>query len=361
MFLALRELKHAKLRYLLISVIMVLIVWLVLFVSGLAKGLSSDNASAVQEMKGNYFVLQKEADQRLTRSVLSINKTEDIQQLSGKKNAEPLGVTMTAVINEGKEKKIDASFFAISTSGFLAPNVTEGKMITDDAKHEAVADSSLKEKGVKLGDMIKDTASGKSFRIVGFTKNQSFSHAPVIHINLTEWKTIESTDAFNAVVLNMNDKKAHALQKKESDIDVISKDEALKGIPGYQEEQGSLLMMVAFLFIIGAFVLAVFFYVMTLQKMNQFGVLKAIGAKTSYLARTILSQVVVLTLCSLAISIGLTYGVDAILPDSMPFHLDVSLIAGCSALFVAVSVLSSLLSLYRVAKVDAVEAIGRAV
>lgn len=62
--------------------------------------------------------------------------------------------------------------------------------------------------------MIKDTASGKSFRIVGFTKNQSFSHAPVIHINLTEWKTIESTDAFNAVVLNMNDKKAHALQKR---------------------------------------------------------------------------------------------------------------------------------------------------
>jgi putative ABC transport system permease protein len=214
-------------------------------------------------------------------------------------------------------------------------------MITNDAKHEAVADSSLKEEGVKLGDTIKDTASGKSFRIVGFTKNQSFSHAPVIHINLTEWKTIESTGAFNAVVLNMN--------------------EALKGIPGYQEEQGSLLMMVAFLFIIGAFVLAVFFYVMTLQKMNQFGVLKAIGAKTSYLARTILSQVVVLTLCSLAISIGLTYGVAAILPDSMPFHLDLSLIAGCSALFVAISVLSSLLSLYRVAKIDAVEAIGRAV
>ncbi|MEK1829747.1 hypothetical protein AAAC51_13570 [Priestia megaterium] len=46
----------------------------------------------------------------MTRSVLSINKTEDIQQLSGKKNAEPLGVMMTAFINEGKQKKIDASF-----------------------------------------------------------------------------------------------------------------------------------------------------------------------------------------------------------------------------------------------------------
>ncbi|EAF4354584.1 ABC transporter permease, partial [Listeria monocytogenes] len=34
MFLALRELKHAKLRYILIGLIMVLIAWLVLFVTG---------------------------------------------------------------------------------------------------------------------------------------------------------------------------------------------------------------------------------------------------------------------------------------------------------------------------------------
>ncbi|HHQ0972437.1 TPA: ABC transporter permease, partial [Listeria innocua] len=42
MFLALRELKHSKLRYILIGLIMVLIAWLVLFVTGLANGLAND-------------------------------------------------------------------------------------------------------------------------------------------------------------------------------------------------------------------------------------------------------------------------------------------------------------------------------
>ena len=43
--------------------------------------------------------------------------------------------------------------------------------------------------------------------------------------------------------------------------DVLTKDELLKGIPGYSQEQASLTMMIVFLFVIGTFVLAVFFYV----------------------------------------------------------------------------------------------------
>ena len=56
MFLAIRELKHSKLRYLLIGLIMVLVALLVFIISGLANGLSSDNASSIQNMKADYFV-----------------------------------------------------------------------------------------------------------------------------------------------------------------------------------------------------------------------------------------------------------------------------------------------------------------
>jgi putative ABC transport system permease protein len=99
---------------------------------------------------------------------------------------------------------------------------------------------------------------------------------------------------------------------------------------------------------------------MTIQKINQFGVLKAIGSKTSYLAKNIISQVLTLTFGSLIISVSLTYGISKVLPSSMPFVLNPQLVLGCSALFLLVAVLGSLLSLYRVAKIDAIEAIGRA-
>lgn len=84
MFLALRELKHAKLRYILIGLIMVLIAWLVLFVTGLANGLANDNGAAISSNKATYYVLQKDSDNRLTRSNLTASGNRQRSEASEK-------------------------------------------------------------------------------------------------------------------------------------------------------------------------------------------------------------------------------------------------------------------------------------
>ncbi|UNK18453.1 ABC transporter permease [Paenibacillus sp. N3/727] len=365
MFLAVRELKHSKLRYLLIGFIMVLIAWLVLFVTGLAQGLASDNASSIQNMKADYLVVQKEADQRLNRSVLTEQDWNDIREHTGEQAATPLGVQMTTLTRSNSTAKVDAAFFAIDTEQMLAPTVVEGSMISQTKADEVLADRSLKEEDFKLGDQIIDQTSGKAFTIVGFTEGQSFSHAPVLHMNYKGWESIHNTDSgrgmfFNAIALSASSDQADQLVQQVPGIDVISKDQALQGIPGYKEEQGSLMMMIVFLYIIAAFVLAVFFYVITIQKMNQFGVLKAIGAQSAYLARNLILQIMFLSVVSLIISIALTYGVAALIGNSIPFDLSPSVVLGSAGLFLFVSLIGSLLSLYRVVKIDAIEAIGRA-
>ena len=74
------------------------------FVSGLAKGLSSDNASAVQEMKG--ITLRFKRSGSAPDALCFINKqNRRYSTTKRKEKAEPLGVMMTAVINEGKAKK----------------------------------------------------------------------------------------------------------------------------------------------------------------------------------------------------------------------------------------------------------------
>ncbi|MNO14448.1 FtsX-like permease family protein [compost metagenome] len=369
MFMAIRELRHAKTRYILISLIMVLIAWLVLFVTGLAQGLASDNASSIQQMNADYLVLQQDSNQRLTRSMLDHQTIEQVKQHAEDAAFTPLGVQMTTITSSQIEKKTDITFFAINPKGVLAPQVVEGRMIDDSSPTEIVIDRSAKDNGLALGDSILDQTSGQSFTIVGFTKGQSFSHTPVAHMNLEGWQLLQQSrmspedgnnPSFNAVAITGAQALADEISNQVSGVEVIGKSQVLQGIPGYKEEQGSLLMMVAFLFIIAAFVLAVFFYVMTIQKINQFGVLKAIGAKMSYLARGLICQVLILSITSLAVSIGLTYGVSLMLPESMPFELNGSVIAICIVLFLFVSLIGSLLSLYRVAKVDAIEAIGRA-
>ncbi|MGV2787267.1 ABC transporter permease, partial [Clostridium perfringens] len=126
MFLALRELQHAKLRYLLIGFIMVLIAWLVLFVTGLAQGLSSDNASSIQNMKADYLVLQEESDHRINRSILTEELWTEVRSHPGGNKATPLGVHMNTLTKEGSTAKFDAAFFAIDVESMLAPKVVEG-------------------------------------------------------------------------------------------------------------------------------------------------------------------------------------------------------------------------------------------
>ncbi|MGM7682559.1 ABC transporter permease [Cytobacillus sp. Hm23] len=360
MFLAIREMKHAKQKYILIAAIMILISFLVLFVSGLAKGLSSDNASSIQSMTGNYFVIQEDSNNRLNRSMLSQTVVNELLQLTTDIEATPLGVKMTTLSMEDTSLKIDATFFAIDTNSLLVPNIVEGRMINDSSTNEIVVDESIKDEGYKLGDRLKDQYSEQSFEIVGFSEGQSFSHTPVIHINYDQWQALHQPDKeifFNTIALQTTD--LDELVIDVPDIEVVSKEQVLQGIPGYSEEQSSLLMMITFLFVIAALVLAVFFYVITIQKINQFGVLKAIGVKSSYLANNIISQVVIITLISLLISIVLTFGIAEVLPTSMPFYLNTEIVVGCSLLFLVVSILGSLLSLYRVIKVDAIIAIGR--
>ncbi|EFS03911.1 ABC transporter, permease protein [Listeria seeligeri FSL S4-171] len=361
MFLALRELKHAKLRYFLIVLIMVLIAWLVLFVTGLASGLANDNGAAISSNKATYYVLQKDSDNRLTRSNLTAAETEDVAKQVEKSKSTNLGVQMGTITKPKQDKKTDITYFGIDKASFLQPDISEGAKL--QTNKEVIADISLKESGYKLGSKVEDSATGEQFTITAFTKNNTFSHSPVIFVGWDAWKLIHQTNQaaqgeYNAVALDVSQNKAESLSL--GSLELSSSKEVLQGIPGYSEEQGSLLMMIAFLFVIAAFVLAAFFYVITIQKINQFGILKAVGARTAYLGRSIISQVVFLSVVSLLIGNGLTFGLAAILPASMPFTLSPLLAIGCSVLFLVVAVAGSMLSLYRVAKVDALEAIGRA-
>ncbi|WP_054710332.1 ABC transporter permease [Bacillus sp. JCM 19041] len=97
---------------------------------------------------------------------------------------------------------------------------------------------------------------------------------------------------------------------------------------------------------------------MTIQKLTQFGILKAIGAKSKELAKAVFLQIVILSAVSVGLGIGATLLIGNLLPEGMPFHLDAELIGLLAALFIVVAVLGSLLSLVKVMKVDPLEAIG---
>ncbi|OKP91655.1 ABC transporter permease [Paenibacillus helianthi] len=369
MFLALREMRHSKARYSLIMVIMLLVSFLVLFVTGLARGLAYANVSAVENMSANYFAVQSDADHAFRRSQLSDTELSAARSMVGEKNATPLAVQMSTITADGADVKADITFFAVDMDGMLKPKVVQGDGITNETKGSVVVDSKLKESGISIGSLVKDQASGLTFKVAGFVKDSSYSHTPVVYINNLDWQAMRQGTGqggssaqqvpYNVIALKTTSSVAAQITSKLNNVEVITQKQAIASIPGYSAEQNSLLMMIVFLFVISGFVLAVFFYVITIQKSSQFGILKAMGTKMSYLAWSVVGQVLILSVASLTISLLLTFGMNMGLPDTMPFQLKGQTIGLTSVLFIGMSLLGSLISVAKVAKVDALDAIGR--
>lgn len=372
MYLAIREMRFAKVRYSLIAIIMVLVAFLVMFVTGLARGLAYDNAASIQNMDATHFIMENHSNHRFTRSQIGEQVLIQTGSIAGEENVQPLGIRMTTVSAEGTDGKIDATLLGVRPEGWLMPAVTEGKAISSGTAGQVLVDSKMKDSGIGLGDVIVDQASGLKWKVSGFVSHESFSHSPAIFLNEADWRQIQLKSAvrpgaggtevgmtYNAIAVKANANQAKQLAGSLTDAEVVKKADAVSAIPGYKEEQGSLLMMIVFLFVISSFVLAVFFYVITIQKSSQFGILKAIGTRTAYLVRSVTLQVLLLTAGSLLVSVLFVQAIEEVLPSGLPFRLHASTLALTSGAFIAMSVAGSLLSVWKVTRIDALDAIGR--
>ncbi|MDO1605705.1 ABC transporter permease [Lactobacillus sp. YT155] len=349
MFLALKEIKHSKLKFSLLTLIIFLIIFLVMFITGLANGLSNDGKSALSSTDIQSFVLQKNSNKRISRSNLTTNDIAKIKK--DHDQLVPLTISQRTVQKSSdKNNKTDISFFAIDAKSFLAPTISEGKKLANDNSNNVIASEKLKKLGYKIGDKFKETTTNQEFKITGFTSESSYSHTPVIYLNNKENQKILTT-GINTLVS----------QKKISKVkgfDVVDINSIIQNIPGYSEEQGSLLMMIGFLFAISVVVLSVFFYIITLEKLPQLGTLKALGTSTRYLGLNLISQAALITIFSLIISDALILIMKMSLPASMPFSLSTTTLLGTNLLFIVISIISSSISLIKISKVDPISAIG---
>lgn len=355
MFLALRELQHHRFRSLLLGAVVALIAFMVFMLTGLARGLAQDSAALMINTPASHFVTTREAEGVFTRSFLSPAEVERVQDLAGAR-ATPLAQTFASFSNGPKQ--LGGVLLGIDPDSFMAPAVTGGQALTRRASG-AVVDASLQQDGVKLGDTLTLKPGGDPLPVVGFTRGARLNHQPVVFVTLDRWQALNprAGGSVSAVALQGADQLARPAGALPG-LGLHTRAQTLQALPGYREEQGSLSMIQVFLVVVAAFVLAVFFYVLTLQKTPQFGLLKAIGASARTLAGSLVSQMLLLTGGAVALAALLTLGVAAALPAGVPFALTPPTLLAASALLIGVAALSSLLSLRAVARIDPLIAIG---
>lgn len=358
MFLAIKDLKYNKSRYSLIVSMLILLTFMVLFLSGLANGLSLATSASIKNAQADHYILSDDSDSIITRSTLT---KKQLQEVSGMTSSEvtPINLMRMSMYKKDTQKKLDVTYLAVDTDSFMMPTVIDGSEITAD-ENTILLNKSFIEEEVAIGDTIIDSASGIELKVAGFVKDEMYGHSGVGIISLDTFKNIRTE-------INKNDETPYnAIAIKGNDIDnielentvVLSKDDVIKNIPGHAQEQMSINMILWVLVIVSAVILGVFFYIITMQKLTEFGVMKALGMEMKTLSAMIISQVLILAGGSMLVGNILTFAVSSFLPSSMPFSLMLSSAVLISIVFLIISVLVSLVSLRKVAKIDPLMAIG---
>ena len=356
MFLALNEIMHSKLRYALVAGVMFLIAYLVFFLTGLAYGLAQDNRTAVDKWEADSIVLSKDANSNLGMSMITKKTAEEVEGGKVAYLAQTPGVVTSK--DSTDEGKINVSFFGIDKDQFIMPNLVEGKAFNND--DEAIGDISLKEEyGLAVGDTVKLSGSDKTFKLTGFTDHAKFNVSPVLYTTINAYQQIrfEKEDTsenarINAIVVRGK------ITDLPEDLEQIKISKFINELPGYNAQVLTFGFMIGFFIVIAAIVIGIFIYVLTMQKINIFGVMKAQGITGGFIARSVVAQTFILSFVGILLGLVGTVGTSLVLPDAVPFQSNWLFFGVISLLMLVVAVLGALFSVRTIVKIDPLKAIG---
>lgn len=356
MFLAINEIRHSKLRYALVIGVIFLIAYLVFFLSGLAYGLAQENRMAVDKWNASDIFLSEKANDSLNMSMI---ESELANELTAKEKA--VLVQTAGIIYDATDenKKQNVSFFGINSKEFLNPKVIEGKSFKSSG--EVVADISLKKQyHYKIGDKVKLATNNEHLLIVGFTDNAKFNISPVLYTSMETFQIVryganssfQPKTTYNAIVTRGKvSQQPKGLQK-------LSISKFIDKLPGYSAQVLTFGFMIGFLVVIAAVVIGIFIYVLTMQKIAIFGVMKAQGISSRFIANSVIAQTFILAVSGVTIGLLATIASALILPEGVPFQTNLLFFGVIALLMVLVAIIGALFSVRTIVKIDPLKAIG---
>lgn len=353
MFLALRDLRFAKGRFVLMGSVVALISLMVVMLAGLTAGLGRQSVSAITSLPGDRVAFSQPAqgqkvsysESRIPAAALT---TADTQP--GVQDGQPLGITNGQLHVAGRD--VGVAFFGADPGTFLAPKgLNPGTAVISDDLAAA--------QHLRVGDTI--TAGAAALRVSAIRANSSYNHTPVVWVPRSTWVDLPGANPNGSVLVL---KAGSGFDASAFDKAVSVHSEPIKGSVGavgsYTAENGSLTLMRVLLMAISALVVGAFFTVWTIQRTPDLAVLKAIGAKTGYLLKDSLSQALVLLLAGGGIGALAATGLGLVARQAVPFVVDTSTTLTPLLMLVAVGMVGAAAALRRVTTVDPITALGAA-
>ena len=116
--------------------------------------------------------------------------------------------------------------------------------------------------------------------------------------------------------------------------------------------------MIGFLMVISLIVIAVFLYILTMQKISHYAVMRAQGIPARHLILATITQSVILMVCGVLGGILLTFITKLVIPTSVPVIMNWPIIALMAVGLIILGMIGSLLPVRMIVKIDPVKALN---
>lgn len=371
MFLALRDMRRAKVRFGLLMVAVGLLIFLTLFLQSLFGSLVDSFTGALRNQSGEVVALGADARKNLSGSVITPDTAAAIAATPGVGASGPLGVGAFTMLPAGKtdtnENLVDAFLFGYELGKPGAPaTLTTGRL--PEGPNEAVATAEVS--GFRVGDTVQILAAEGTapleVRIVGeasdlrysvqttlfvsydtftaarYASNPAAAGQPVFPAAVVATPAAGTTPAQLADAINANVPKAEA----------FTTPGAAAAQPGVASVNQSFSLLLVLTIIVVLMVMAFFFLILTVQKAAAFTLLRAAGASKGYLRRAILLEVLVVLVGGLVVGFVLLVAGVGVVSTFFPATISVPTAVGYGLFLALLGFLGSLFSLRKIGKLD---------
>ncbi len=369
MSIALKELLRQPRRFSSVTGAMTLLIVLLVVLGGFLDGLELNQTGAYRAHEGNVLVFDADAERQLQRSRVAAAQSEDLAQLASVDAVGTLDATFTVAgipASGSEEPELeDIALFGYELATDTLPS--------PPAPGEAVVDEQLRRvAGVDVGDVLEIGPTAEPVTVSAIVDDLT-TGAPTVWVGVDEWRRLVAVGnpaavppegtAQILVIDPAGDPEAAiaevlAAAPAGPGLDPVTVTDAIGALDVVQQQSSTFQGIISVTFIIVLLVVALFFALITLERVGLYAVFKALGARTSELLLGLSAQAVVISLVAIAVGFAISAAFIAFLPPELPLRVEPVRLGQIAVGTVVTALIGSLFTARRILRIDPAEAIG---
>ena len=370
MFVGLRDLRHAWGRFLLMASVITLVAVLTVLLTGLSTGLVNSGISGLRAMPLTDLAFQPKASSTFSQSTLDAATIRSLGRQPGIR-AEPLGLTFFNA-KDAADTPISIALVGIAPGGFIAKGLPGGSALGRTASGVIVSEGFMRG-GVHVGDRITLDRSRVALRVVGTAPPATYGHVDLVYAPIALWRQAtygqvtggalptSAQGLASAAALQVRPGVNVAAAGARLGVDIVTKQQAYAGSPGYLAETATMSLIVDFLYVIAALIVGAFFTIWTIQRRADIGLMKALGASNGRVVLDALGQVALVMLGATGLGALIGSGVGVLIEGgTVPFALQTGAVIAAALILAIAGIGGSLVALRRITAIDPIIALGAA-